>query len=224
MYARCLTRDAAPGPFTERDPVLGGTCTRAARSEEPAMTLNESAMALADEIATHAGPSRCGVSTVGGARVIDCGGAVAGGLAAGLAMARVCTAGLGRRVAPVRSRTARGAGGDRRPGPGLPGVAVRRLADQRRQVLRDGLRPDAGAAAREALFEHIPGKEQPPVAVGVLETAQAPDRGGRRVPRRPSCRRRPSSSRCWSPRRRAWPARCRSSPARSRRPCTSCTN
>ena len=23
MYARCLTRDAADGPFTDRDPVLG---------------------------------------------------------------------------------------------------------------------------------------------------------------------------------------------------------
>ena len=29
------------------------------------MTLNESAMALADALATHAGPWRCAVSTVG---------------------------------------------------------------------------------------------------------------------------------------------------------------
>src|SRR5437762_14047926 len=58
------------------------------------MTLNESAMLLADVLAAHAGPWRCAVSTVAGARVIDCGGAVLGGLQAGLQMARICTAGL----------------------------------------------------------------------------------------------------------------------------------
>ena len=68
------------------------------------MTLNESAMLLADVLAAHAGPWRCAVSTVGGARVIDCGGAVAGGLQGGLQMARVCTAGL----ADVRVASPRG--------------------------------------------------------------------------------------------------------------------
>ena len=58
------------------------------------MTLNETAMLQADVLAAHAAASRCAVSTVAGARVIDCGGAVVGGLGAGLQMARVCTAGL----------------------------------------------------------------------------------------------------------------------------------
>ena len=35
------------------------------------------------------------VSRVGGARIIDCGGAVTGSLAAGIAMARACLADLG---------------------------------------------------------------------------------------------------------------------------------
>ena len=48
------------------------------------MTLNESAMALADVLAANAGPWRCAVSAVGGARVIDCGGAVTGGFAVGV--------------------------------------------------------------------------------------------------------------------------------------------
>jgi methenyltetrahydromethanopterin cyclohydrolase len=37
-----------------------------------------------------------------------------------------------------------------------------------------GSGPMRAAAAREALFEHIPGKEQPPCAVGVLETRKHP--------------------------------------------------
>src|SRR5919112_1659759 len=37
-----------------------------------------------------------------------------------------------------------------------------------------GSGPMRAAAAREALFEHIPGKEQPPCAVGVLESRKHP--------------------------------------------------
>ena len=58
------------------------------------MTLNERANRVADELEQTADRHRVQVSRVGGARVIDCGGAVTGGLAAGLAMARVCLADL----------------------------------------------------------------------------------------------------------------------------------
>src|SRR5437763_1730144 len=51
-------------------------------------------MACADLLASHADAWRCAVAKVAGARVIDCGGAVPGGLQAGLQLARVCTAGL----------------------------------------------------------------------------------------------------------------------------------
>ena len=52
------------------------------------MTLNERANLVADYLEQHAGRHRVAVSRVAGARVIDCGGAVTGSLAAGLAMAR----------------------------------------------------------------------------------------------------------------------------------------
>jgi methenyltetrahydromethanopterin cyclohydrolase len=138
------------------------------------MTLNESAMALADVLAAHAGTWRCGVSAVGGARVIDCGGAVVGGLQAGLQMARVCTAGLAEvslqsgpdgpeiQLAtddPVRACLASQYAGWQIKGAGFFAM---------------GSGPMRAAAAREALFEHIPGKEQPPCAVGVLETRKHP--------------------------------------------------
>src|SRR4051812_36884296 len=59
------------------------------------MTLNERAWRVADEIEAHAEAWRVAVHKVGGARVLDCGGAVDGSLAAGLAMARACLADLG---------------------------------------------------------------------------------------------------------------------------------
>lgn len=138
------------------------------------MTLNESAMTCADVLAAHAGPWRCAVSTVGGARVIDCGGAVVGGLQAGLQMARVCTAGL----ADISLQ----------PGPDGPVVQVASddpvracLASQYAgwQVKTAGFfamgsGPMRAAAGREELFNDIPGREQPPCAVGVLETRKHP--------------------------------------------------
>ena len=138
------------------------------------MTLNESAMALADVLAAHAGPWRCAVSTVGGARVVDCGGAVVGGLQAGLQMARVCTAGL----AEVSLQS----------GPDGPEIQLASddpvracLASQyagwqikAEKFFAMGSGPMRAAAGREAIFEHIPGKEQPPCAVGVLESRKHP--------------------------------------------------
>jgi methenyltetrahydromethanopterin cyclohydrolase len=138
------------------------------------MTLNETAMALADVLAAHAAASRCAVSTVGGARIIDCGGAVVGGLGAGLQMARVCTAGL----ADVTLQS----------GPDGPEIQLASddpvracLASQyagwqikAENFFAMGSGPMRAAAAREAIFEHIPGKEQPPCAVGVLETRKHP--------------------------------------------------
>ena len=57
-------------------------------------TLNERAWTFADVLAQHADARRIGVSSTAGARIIDCGGAVPGGLQAGLEMARICLAGL----------------------------------------------------------------------------------------------------------------------------------
>src|ERR1041384_7469737 len=59
------------------------------------MTLNERAQAIANEVEHNAARLRVSVSKVAGARVIDCGGAVQGSLAAGLLMSRVCLGDLG---------------------------------------------------------------------------------------------------------------------------------
>src|SRR5205807_2414473 len=59
------------------------------------LTLNERALRLADHVAADAAALRVAVHTdAGGARVLDCGVAADGGLQAGLALARVCLAGL----------------------------------------------------------------------------------------------------------------------------------
>jgi len=138
------------------------------------MTLNESAMVQADVLAANAPAWRCAVSLVGGARVIDCGGAVAGGLQAGLQLARVCTAGLadislqagpdGPLVQvvsddPVRACLAAQYAGWQIKTPGFFAM---------------GSGPMRAAVGREALFNDIPGRERPPCAVGVLETRKHP--------------------------------------------------
>ena len=138
------------------------------------MTLNESAMKCADVLVANANAWRCGVSSVGGARIIDCGGAVTGGLQAGLQMARICTAGLadvyltsgplGPEVQlatddPIRACLASQYAGWQIKTPGFFAM---------------GSGPMRAASGREAIFDHIPGREQPPCAVGVLETRKHP--------------------------------------------------
>jgi methenyltetrahydromethanopterin cyclohydrolase len=142
------------------------------------MTLNERANRVADELERDAERLRVAVSRVAGARVIDCGGAVVGGLAAGLAMARACLADLGD-VAYIPC-----------PVPEIGGPAVQVTTDDPvRACLASqyagwqvsvgkffamGSGPMRALAAREELFQHIPGKEDAPVAVGVLETHKHP--------------------------------------------------
>lgn len=139
------------------------------------MTLNERANAVADELERSADRLRVAVSRLAGARIIDCGGAVTGSLAAGLAMARVCLADLGE-VAYVPCPIAE-----------IGGPAVQVVTDDpmraclasqyagwevARGVMGSG--PMRALAAREALFQLLPGKEESRVAVGVLETHKHP--------------------------------------------------
>jgi methenyltetrahydromethanopterin cyclohydrolase len=142
------------------------------------MTLNERANRIADELVAHAEQLRVSVSKVAGARIIDCGGAVTGSLAAGLAMARACLAALGEAVYvpyPIAEI-------------GGPGVQITTddpvracLASQYAgwqvtagKFFAMGSGPMRALAAREELFQHIPGKEESPVAVGILETHKHP--------------------------------------------------
>jgi methenyltetrahydromethanopterin cyclohydrolase len=140
------------------------------------MTLNERANRVADELERDADRLRIAVSTVAGARVIDCGGGVTGGLAAGLGLARACLADL----ADVTLTTSALTGG--------PAVQVTTddpvracLASQYAgwqvqvgKFFAMGSGPMRALPAREEIFQHIPGKEESPVAVGVLETRKHP--------------------------------------------------
>lgn len=142
------------------------------------MTLNERAQAVADEVERNAARLRVSPARVAGARVIDCGGAVQGSLAAGLLLARVCMADLGE-VSYVPCPVAEVGG---------PAVQVTTddpvracLASQYAgmqvsvgKFFAMGSGPMRAVAAREELFQHIPGKEESAFAVGVLETHKHP--------------------------------------------------
>ncbi len=141
------------------------------------MTLNERAQLVADEVERNAARLRVSVSKVAGARVIDCGGAVQGSLAAGLLLARACLADSAEVTyvpCPVTG--------------GGPAVQVT-TDDPARACLASqyagwqvtagnffamGSGPMRALAAREALFFDIPGKEESAFAVGVLETHKHP--------------------------------------------------
>jgi methenyltetrahydromethanopterin cyclohydrolase len=142
-------------------------------------TLNDRADRVANELERNADALRVAVSRVGGARVIDCGGAVTGSLGAGLFLSRACLADLAD-VAFVPS-----------PLTELPGPAVQvRTDDPVRACLASqyagwqvsvdgkffgmGSGPMRAAYAKEELFQHIPGKEEPQCAVGVIETRRHP--------------------------------------------------
>ncbi len=143
------------------------------------VTLNERALRLADHMAANAVALRLEVHTVGGARVLDCGVKTVGGLNAGLGLARVCLAGQAD-VGLVP-----GEGG------GVPGLLVQVLTDspviacmasqyagwqvQAGKFFAMGSGPMRAAYGKEELFDHLPGREMAPVAVGVLETRKLPD-------------------------------------------------
>ncbi len=143
------------------------------------LTLNERAQSIADQMAANADRLRIEMHSVGAARVIDCGVKAEGGLEAGLGLARVCLAGLGS-VALVPGDCA-----------GVPGLEVQVVSDhpvlacmasqyagwqvQVGKFFAMGSGPMRAAYGREDLFEHIVGRETPPVAVGVLETRKLPD-------------------------------------------------
>jgi methenyltetrahydromethanopterin cyclohydrolase len=143
------------------------------------MTLNERAWNLADEMAGDAELLRIAVHRGdNGARILDCGIAVPGGLKAGVALARVCLAGLADvTVNPATLSD-------------LPCPQIQVTTDhpvaacmasqyagwqvKAGKYFAMGSGPMRAALGRETLFDHIPGREQSPVAVGVLETRKLP--------------------------------------------------
>jgi methenyltetrahydromethanopterin cyclohydrolase len=144
------------------------------------LTLNERAWRLADELAGKAETLRVAVeTTTAGARLIDCGIRSAGGLQAGLSLARVCLADLAE-VTLVPGEVG---------GKPLPQVQVWSdapilacMASQYAgwqisvgKFFAMGSGPMRAAYGKEELFGSIPGREQAAVAVGVLETRKMPD-------------------------------------------------
>jgi methenyltetrahydromethanopterin cyclohydrolase len=142
------------------------------------MTLNERAWRLADRMAADAAALRIAVHTVGGARVLDCGINAVGGLQAGLLLARVCLADGGN-VALVSEE----AGGWRGPlvqvrsdDPVRACMAAQYAGWQISvgKFFAMGSGPMRARYGKEELFDHLPGREQSAVAVGVLETRTFP--------------------------------------------------
>ena len=139
-------------------------------------TLNERARALADDMVANASILR--IAFAEDARVLDCGVKVDGGLQAGLGMARVCLAGLGE-VSLVPGEV---------DGVACPHVQVATdqpvlacMASQYagwqvkvEKFFAMGSGPMRAAYGKEELFDHIPGRERPSMAVGVLETRRLP--------------------------------------------------
>jgi methenyltetrahydromethanopterin cyclohydrolase len=142
-------------------------------------TLNEHAWAIADDVERQAATLRVNVERVAGARVLDLGVQAEGGMAAGLALARVCLAGLGEvAIVPYALN-----------GQARPHVQV--MTDQpvracmasqyagwqvsAGKFFAMGSGPMRAAYGNEALFADIDGKEAAPCAVGVLETRKLPD-------------------------------------------------
>lgn len=143
------------------------------------MSLNERALRLADHMAATAAALRIAVHTTpNGARLLDCGVGVEGGLQAGLAMARVCLAGQAE-VSLTPSTF------DDVPCPLVqvhsdhPVAACMASQYAGWQVsvgkfFAMGSGPMRAAYGKEELFETIPGREQAGAVVGVLETHKLP--------------------------------------------------
>jgi methenyltetrahydromethanopterin cyclohydrolase len=143
-----------------------------------ATTLNERAQRLADHLAANAAALRCAVHQVGGARVIDCGVKVEGGLQAGLALARVCLSGQGEVTLVPGSGEALGPLVQVMTDVPVSACMASQYAGWQIEVGRYfamGSGPMRAAYGKEELFDHIPGREQSPVAVGVLETRKLPE-------------------------------------------------
>ena len=145
------------------------------------MTLNERALAVAEDMISSADDLRIKVEYIGGARVLECGIRAAGGLLAGLGLARTCLAGLatvtlspedvgGRSCPAVQVATDH---------PVASCLASQYAGWQIRvgKFFAMGSGPMRALYGKEPLFDHIACREQAPVAVGVLETRKLPDEG-----------------------------------------------
>jgi methenyltetrahydromethanopterin cyclohydrolase len=120
-------------------------------------------------------------TTTAGARILDCGIKAQGGIQAGLALARVCLAGQAE-IGLVPGEVAGSVCPYIQVSSDQPvlGCMAAQYAGWQIAVgkfFAMGSGPMRAAHGKEELFDHIPGREQPPVAVGCLETRKLPDDG-----------------------------------------------
>jgi len=142
-------------------------------------TLNERAARLADFMVMSAAAMRINAVTVAGARVVDCGIKTPGGLQAGLSLARVCLAGQAE-VSLMAGEVDGSACPQIQVATDNPVLAC--MASQYAgwqiavgKYFAMGSGPMRAVYGKEELFDHIPGREEAPVAVGCLETRKLPD-------------------------------------------------
>jgi methenyltetrahydromethanopterin cyclohydrolase len=143
------------------------------------VTLNERAMRLADHMAMNAATLRITVSQTAEARILDCGIASAGGLQAGLTMARVCLGGQAD-VALVPGVIGHVAAPHVQVTTDQPIIACMAAQYAGWQIavgkfFAMGSGPMRAHYGKEELYNVIAGRERAPVAVGVLETRKPPD-------------------------------------------------
>jgi methenyltetrahydromethanopterin cyclohydrolase len=144
-----------------------------------APTLNERALRLADHMIATAAALRIQPHTRdSGARVVDCGIEAEGGLLAGLGLARVCLSGLAE-VSLNHGEVGGLAGPQVLVASDAPVAAC--MASQYAgwqitlgKYFAMGSGPMRAASGSEELFNDIGLREEPPVAVGVLETKKPP--------------------------------------------------
>jgi methenyltetrahydromethanopterin cyclohydrolase len=141
-------------------------------------TLNEGAKVVADSMASNSSALRLEVHNVGGARIIDCGVKVKGSVHGGLGLAWACVANLAN-ITLVPGAV---------DGFACPHVhfwtdqpVLACMASQYAgwqisagKFFAMGSGPMRALYGKEALFDHLPGREKSPVAVGVLESRKLP--------------------------------------------------
>lgn len=143
-------------------------------------SLNERAQRLADHMSGTAAALRIAAHAAeGGGRTLDCGIKTPGGLQAGLALARVCLAGQAE-ISLVPGDVAGVACPLVQVSSDAPVLAC--MASQYAgwqiavgKFFAMGSGPMRALHGREELFDHIPGREKAPCAVGCLETRKLPE-------------------------------------------------
>ncbi len=143
------------------------------------VTLNARAQKLTQALLEQAAAHRVELSHVGGATVVDCGVRAPGSLQAGLTLARICLSDLAT-VTLVPGEVDGVACPLVHVGSDHPVLACMASQYAGWQVapagkfFAMGSGPMRALYGKEALYEHIPGREQASVAVGVLETRKLP--------------------------------------------------